>query len=49
MERYSSELELHLKTVYRSLNERERRLFAGLEAKRLGRGGKSYIRGVLRQ
>lgn len=47
MERYSSEIELQIKTLYRSLNERERRLFAGLEAKRLGRGGKSYIRGVL--
>lgn len=47
MEPYSPEMEETMRRFYNSLNERERRRFAGFEALRLGRGGRRYIARVL--
>ena len=43
MKRYSPELEAAMRHFYTGLNEKERRLYAGLEALKFGRGGKVYI------
>jgi hypothetical protein len=40
---FSEETEQHMRDFYRSLNEKHRRRYAGLEANRLGHGGISYI------
>ena len=40
---YSPEVEEGMRQLYRSLGERERRLYAAAEAIKLGRGGVSYL------
>lgn len=47
MENYSPEIEATMREFYASLNERDRRRYAGLEALKLGHGGQHYIAGVL--
>jgi hypothetical protein len=44
---FSEETEQEMRDFYRTLNERDRRRYAGLEAKKLGHGGISYISEVL--
>ncbi len=44
---FSEETEQDMLNFYRTLNERDRRRYAGLEAKKLGHGGISYISEVL--
>ena len=45
--RYSGETEQYMRDFYCSLNERDRRRYAGLEANKLGHGGISYISEIL--
>ena len=40
---YSVEVEQRMKTLYESLNEKDRRQYAAIEANKLGFGGQSYI------
>lgn len=40
---HAPETEKRMTTFYKSLNERDRRRFAAIEADRLGYGGQSYI------
>ena len=47
MEPYSLEEKERMRKLYNSLNEKDRRRFAGYEALRYGRGGKGYIASVL--
>ena len=47
MEPYSPEMKNSMRNLYNRLNERERRLYAGVEALKLGHGGCSYIAEVL--
>jgi len=47
VQRYSPETEKRMKTLYRSLNERDRRRYAAVEADKLGYGGQTYISGIL--
>ncbi len=47
MESYSPEVEETMRRFYNSLNEKDRRRFAGWEALRFGLGGRSYIVRVL--
>ena len=47
MQPYSPEHEARMRNFYTSLNEKDRRLFAGLEALRFGHGGRTYIARVL--
>jgi hypothetical protein len=47
METYSFEVEETMRCFYNSLNEKDRRRFAGLEALQFGQGGRSYIARVL--
>jgi hypothetical protein len=44
---YEPEVEGHMKTLYESLNERDRRRYAAIEARKLGHGGQSYIKRLL--
>lgn len=44
---YSLEAEERMHYFYHSLNEKDRRLYAGLEAFRIGHGGRNYIAKVL--
>lgn len=44
---FSEETEQDMWEFYQTLNERDRRRYAGLEAKKLGHGGISYISEVL--
>lgn len=44
---YDPDVEEQMKTLYGSLNERDRRRYAAIEASKLGYGGQTYIRGVL--
>ncbi len=44
---FSEETEQRMREFYRSLNERDRRRYAGLEANKLGHGGISYISEIL--
>ena len=44
---FSEETEQEMRDFYRTLNEKDRRRYAGLEAKKLGHGGISYISEVL--
>jgi hypothetical protein len=41
--RYSPKVEQRMKTLYESLNEKDRRRYAAIEADKLGYGGQSYI------
>lgn len=43
IEPYSREVEQRMKTLYESLNERDRRRYAAIEANKLGYGGQAYI------
>lgn len=45
--RYSAEVEGCMRKFYNSLNERDRRHYAAVEALRLGHGGTEYIAEVL--
>jgi hypothetical protein len=47
MEIYSKEMEVKTKKFFNSLREIDKRRFAGLEAEKLGWGGKSYIHALL--
>src|SRR3989338_1934080 len=47
IEKYTSEIELMMKKLYDSLNERDRRLFAAFETLKLGYGGQKYICKIL--
>lgn len=47
MDIYPLEAEERMHYFYRSLNEKDRRLYAGLEALRIGHGGRNYIAKVL--
>ena len=47
MEAYTPEIEATMREFYTSLNERDRRRYAGLEALKLGHGGQHYIARVL--
>lgn len=44
---FSEDTLQEMRDFYRTLNEKDRRRYAGLEAKRLGHGGISYISEVL--
>ena len=44
---FSEETEQQMRDFFHSLNEKDRRRYAGLEAGRLGHGGISYISDVL--
>jgi len=44
---YTPEIEEHMRRFYNSLNEKDRRRYAGLEALRYGHGGRSYIAKIL--
>ncbi len=44
---YGEDTEQRILDFYRSLNERDRRRYAGLEANKLGYGGISYISEIL--
>ena len=47
MEPYPPEVEERMRSFYHSLNEKDRRRFAGWEALRFGPGGRSYIARVV--
>jgi hypothetical protein len=47
MQPYALEIEIAMKNLYDSLNERDRRRYAGIEALKLGPGGREYIARVL--
>ena len=47
MEEYSSVVEGQMGRFYRSLNERDRRRYAAVEATKLGHGGIEYIARLL--
>jgi hypothetical protein len=42
-EPYSKETRQRMKTLYDSLNEKDRRRYAAIEADKLGHGGQTYI------
>ena len=43
MEFYESEIEQHMRALYKSLRENDRRRYAAVEADKLGFGGVDYI------
>ena len=45
--KYSEEIEKQMKAFYHSLNEKDRRRYAAIEAMKLGHGGQNYISSVL--
>ena len=47
IESYSRETERRMKALYKSLNERDRRRYAAIEADKLGYGGQAYISQLL--
>ena len=47
MQPYTSEVEAAMKKFYNRLNEKDRRRYTGIEALKLGRGGRSYIACIL--
>lgn len=47
MKPYSGEVELYMQRLFGSLNEKDRRHYAAVEAIRLGHGGIKYISEVL--
>lgn len=47
MQPFSTENEIIMRRYYESLNEKDRRRYAGIEALKLGHGGQNYIAGVL--
>jgi hypothetical protein len=46
VEPYPADVEEQMKTLYASLNEKDRRRYAAIEAKKLGYGGQTYIVGL---
>jgi predicted transcriptional regulator len=48
MQQYNEEIEEQMRAFYESLSEKDRRRYAGIEAKKLGHGGISYIARVLK-
>ena len=44
---YGRDVEEQMRTLYNSLNERDRRRYAAIEARKLGYGGQTYVRAVL--
>jgi hypothetical protein len=44
---FSEETEQRMRDFFQSLNEKDRRRYAGLEAAKLGHGGISYISAIL--
>jgi hypothetical protein len=44
---YSPEIEARMKTLYGSLNEKDRRQYAAIEAAKLGYGGQAYLVALL--
>ena len=47
LNRYDKQTEEEMKKFYKSLNERQRRLYAAQEATKLGYGGNKYISELL--
>ena len=47
MQPYTPELEQTMRQFYASLSEKDRRRYAGVEALKLGQGGRNYIARVL--
>lgn len=47
MEKYNNETESYMVLFFNSLNERDRRRYAAVEASKLGYGGIAYISNVL--
>jgi hypothetical protein len=47
VERYSEDVERQMKELYQSLNEKDRRRYAAVEASKLGHGGQTYIADLL--
>jgi hypothetical protein len=45
--KYSEEIEKQMKTFYNTLNEKDRRRYAAIEAMKLGHGRQNYISSVL--
>ena len=45
--KYSAEVEMKRKAFFDTLNEKDRRRYAAIEAMKLGHGGQNYISGVL--
>jgi hypothetical protein len=43
MTTYSKGVERHMRLLYRSLSEKDRRRYAALEAEKLGHGGTQYV------
>jgi len=43
MVRYNSEIEKQMQIFYNTLNEKDKRRYAGIEALKIGYGGKKYI------
>lgn len=46
-DRYDDQTERHMRAVYETLSEKDRRRYAAVEAEKLGRGGIKYIAGLL--
>jgi hypothetical protein len=44
---YPPHIELQMKTLHQSLDEKDRRRYAAVEAAKLGYGGQTYIVGLL--
>lgn len=47
MKRYAPEIEAEMRAFFKSLNEKDRRRYAAIEARKLGHGGASYIASVV--
>lgn len=47
VKRYSPETEQRMRALYESLNEKDRRRYAAVEADKLGYGGQVYISSLL--
>jgi len=47
MQRYNEKIEEEMKTFYKSLNEKDKRRYAAVEALKLGRGGQVYMEEIL--
>jgi hypothetical protein len=47
MQRYPERVELHMRRLFESLSEKDRRRYAAVEAEKLGHGGGRYIADVL--
>ena len=43
MEGYGPDVERHMKSLYESLSEKDRRRYAAVEAEKLGHGGVQYV------